>query len=95
MCYMGTKAVNVRELRQNLSLYLRRVIGGETLRVLQRGRPVAILGPLPERASAFDRLVAEGRATPPALDLIGLGVPPRVRTRRSVSAALEELRDES
>jgi prevent-host-death family protein len=38
--------VGVRELRQNLSVYLRRVRRGEKLEVTERGRPVAILQPL-------------------------------------------------
>ncbi|HXI18655.1 MAG TPA: type II toxin-antitoxin system prevent-host-death family antitoxin [Chloroflexota bacterium] len=43
----ASSIVGVRELRQNLSVYLRRVEAGETLRVTDRGRPVALLGPLP------------------------------------------------
>jgi prevent-host-death family protein len=31
--------VGVRELRQNLSVYLRRVARGESLEVTERGRP--------------------------------------------------------
>ena len=56
--------VGVRELRQNLSVYLRRVEKGETLEVTERGRLVARLGPAPTpEMSAIDRLIAEGRAT--------------------------------
>jgi prevent-host-death family protein len=73
MCYMGKPAatrsrrqasnrVGVRELRQNLSVYLDRVIGGETLEVSARGRPVAVLAPLPAPATTVERLVAAGRA---------------------------------
>lgn len=57
--------VGVAELRQNLSVYLRRVAAGERLIVTDRNRPVAELGPVRQRASALDRLVAEGRAIPP------------------------------
>ncbi|MGH8884449.1 MAG: type II toxin-antitoxin system Phd/YefM family antitoxin [Egibacteraceae bacterium] len=39
-----------RELRNNASGLLRRVEGGERLRVTVNGRPVAELGPLPSRA---------------------------------------------
>ena len=39
LCYM--ERVGVRELRQNLSVYLRRVGAGQTLEVTERGRPVA------------------------------------------------------
>ena len=57
--------VGVRELRQNLSVYLDRVKAGETLEVTERGEPVAELRPRPsERRSILDQLIAEGRATP-------------------------------
>ena len=58
--------VGVRELRQNLSIYLDRVKDGETLQVTEFGRVVALLTPLPsEKLSPFERMVREGRATPP------------------------------
>ena len=58
--------VGVRELRQNLSVYLDRVKDGETLRVTEFGRVVALLIPLPaEKLSPLDRMVREGRATAP------------------------------
>ena len=48
MCYMtDVDQVGVRELRQNLSVYLARIARGETLEVTDRGRAVAILAPLP------------------------------------------------
>lgn len=55
--------VGVRELRQNLSVYLRRVQRGESLVVTEHGRPVARLGPLPAGGDAIERMIAEGRAT--------------------------------
>ncbi|MEX2270128.1 MAG: type II toxin-antitoxin system prevent-host-death family antitoxin [Vicinamibacterales bacterium] len=58
------KSVGVRELRQNLSVYLERVKKGEALTVTDRGQEVAILRPMPKTNSLIDRLVAEGRATP-------------------------------
>jgi prevent-host-death family protein len=62
--------VGVRELRQNLSVYLERVTAGETLDVTEHGHPVARLGPRPsDDLTAIQRLVAEGRATPSAGDL--------------------------
>ena len=51
----------MRELRQNLSVYLRRVKDGESLEVTEHGHPVAVLAPLPEPLSTFDRMVADGR----------------------------------
>ena len=53
--------VGVRQLRQNLSVYLRRIQQGETLRVTDHGHPVALLTPLPQTDSeVLDRLEAQG-----------------------------------
>ncbi len=60
------RLVGVRELRQNLSVYLDRVKGGETLQVTEFNRVVALLVPLPaEKLSPLERMVREGRAIPP------------------------------
>lgn len=91
MCYMNR--VGVRELRQNLSVYLRRIADGETLEVTERGTPVALLSPLPGApGGAIARLAAQGRIVrmaiapretmPPPLDLPGV----------DLSAALDEQR---
>lgn len=55
--------MGVRELRQNLSVYLRRVQRGESLVVTEHGRPVARLTPLPVGTGALERLIEDGRAT--------------------------------
>ncbi len=63
--------VGVRELRQNLSVYLRRVKEGETLDVTEHGRVVAQLTPSQEpETGILERLVAEGRASPAKGDLL-------------------------
>jgi prevent-host-death family protein len=54
--------VGVRELRQNASAVLRRVIGGESVEVTERGRPVALIVPLPEPDDLIDRLITQGLA---------------------------------
>jgi prevent-host-death family protein len=51
--------VGVRELKQRLSEYLDRAERGEILRVTDRGRPKALLGPLPGRARV-EQGVSEG-----------------------------------
>lgn len=87
--------VGVRELRQNLSVYLRRVEAGETLEVTEHGHPVARLGPLPPvNLGVLDRLVAEGRATPGRGNLADLGLPPTLPPGPSLSDLLAHLRDE-
>lgn len=85
-------SVGVAELRQNLSLYLRRVSQGERLIVTDRNRPVAELGPAPTMGPALDRLIAEGKARPPKRrtgfpEPLEMGSDPEALTR-----ALEEVR---
>jgi prevent-host-death family protein len=95
MCYMsGVAAVGVRELRQNLSVYLRRVAAGETLRVTERGAPVALLAPLPERAGTLERLIVAGRATGPSGDLLDVAPVKIQGASLSLARALEEQRSE-
>lgn len=93
MCYV--ERVGVRELRQNLSVYLRRVEEGETLEVTDRGRPVAILAPRPEPNSVLARLRAEGRLTPATGRIEDLPPPIKVDDpdiSRKIREALDETR---
>ena len=86
--------VGVRELRQSLSVYLRRVAAGEVFQVTEHGKAVAVLAPLPAAATLLERLIATGRATAPRGDLLELGLPRGTRSSRRVSAALRDLRSE-
>lgn len=70
-----TAQVGIRELRQNLSVYLRRITQGERLEVTDRGRPVAVLVPVRAEMSSFERLVAEGRARMPVGHVLDLPPP--------------------
>jgi len=88
------KTVGVRELRQNLSIYLDRVKKGEALTVTEHGEAVAILRPLPHSSGLLDRIVADGRAAPPTRGLKDLPRPLRVKLDRRLSAILDEQRDE-
>jgi len=95
MCYMKSSTtgdVNVRDLRQNLSKYLVRVGRGERLRVLSRGRPVAVLAPLHDGEGPIARLVAEGRLTPARETMGSLGAPLPAQTGPGISDALDEQR---
>jgi prevent-host-death family protein len=66
--------VGVRELRQRASELLRRVEAGETIEVTDRGRPVAVLAPLPDH-SPIERLRATGDLVPSQHDLDDLADP--------------------
>jgi len=65
--------VGVRELRQDLSRYLRRVRRGERLVVTERGRPLAVLSPWAAAGDALDALIAEGRVRRGEGDLLQIG----------------------
>jgi prevent-host-death family protein len=84
--------VGVRELRQNLSRWLRRVEAGETFEVTERGEPVAILAPIPGASAALRRLAAEGRLAQLGGGLGELDPPPPGDA--SISDALDDLRGE-
>lgn len=74
MCYM--EAIGIRELRQNLSVYVNRVKDGETLQVTEHGRVVALLTPLPAKTmNVLERLVADGKAIAPTKSLRNLRLP--------------------
>ena len=92
MCYMARskqaeEPVGVRELRQNLSVYLARLSAGTVFRVTDRGRAVALLIPIPQHSSAVERLIASGRATAPKHDLLSVRRPTG-RPTSKVSRAL-------
>ncbi|MGH2529437.1 MAG: type II toxin-antitoxin system Phd/YefM family antitoxin [Actinomycetota bacterium] len=89
----GQAQVGVRELRQNLSVYLRRVKRGERLEVTERGRAVALLAPLSEASTPIEQLVSSGRASPPERDLLEI-LPPRGRISTRLSDALRAERAE-
>ncbi|HTE83140.1 MAG TPA: type II toxin-antitoxin system prevent-host-death family antitoxin [Dehalococcoidia bacterium] len=68
------KQISIRELRQQASAWLREVQSGQSFEVTDRGRPVALLSPLPG-GGELDRLVASGQVRPPKEDLLDLGPP--------------------
>jgi len=67
-------SVGVRELRQRASELLRRVEAGETIQVTDRGRPVALLAPLPE-SEPLEQLRAAGEVIPATATLADLPAP--------------------
>ncbi len=62
----------IRALKQNASKVVARAAAGEIVTVTDRGRPVALLTPIP--AGRLDALVAAGRARPAKRRLADLPV---------------------
>jgi prevent-host-death family protein len=86
--------VGVRELRQNLSVYLRLVKEGKILEVTERGKPVARLVPPSTGDVWFDAMIAAGKIRPATGDLSDLPPPEKVRPgEKPLSEILQEMRD--
>jgi prevent-host-death family protein len=60
--------VGIRELRQQASAVLRRVVAGEVIDVTEHGHPIARIVPI--RPGALAQLVLEGRASEGEGDLL-------------------------
>jgi prevent-host-death family protein len=85
------RRAGIRELRQNASALIRRVIAGETIEVTQRGRSLVRIVPIEDR-SVLDQLVAEGRASQAHGDLLDVQPTARIPGKRSLSEVLAGLR---
>lgn len=95
LCYMPKpNQVGVRELRQNLSVYLDRVKRGETLSVTEHNHIVAVLGPVRNAAHPLQALLASGSATPAHRPPSELPRPVRLKAGVSLSALVRELSDD-
>jgi prevent-host-death family protein len=85
-------SVGVRELRQRASELLRLVERGETVEITDRGRPVALLAPLPE-GSPLEAMRTAGEIDPASESIDDLPEPVRVAPGRELpSAVLARLR---
>ena len=84
-------SVGVRELRQRASELLRLVEQGETIQITDRGRPVAMLAPLPS-GSPLERLRAAGEVEEASGELDDLPPPLPSRGRELPSEVLARLR---
>lgn len=84
--------VGVRELKEHLSEYLRRVAAGEVIRVTDRGVPTAVISPV-GGGDPLRRGIDEGWIRP-ALSTDVLGATPRARATRRVLDVLREDRGE-
>ncbi|HEY5709494.1 MAG TPA: type II toxin-antitoxin system prevent-host-death family antitoxin [Solirubrobacterales bacterium] len=89
------REIGVRDLKANLSSVLRRVGNGERVRITRRGRHVAdLLPPETDPAEAqMQKLIAEGKVTPPSKPL-DRNPPPPIKSGRSASAIILAEREE-
>ena len=97
MCYIlcVMDRVGVRELRQNLSVYLRRVRRGEALEVTERGQPVAVLQPIASFDDVFTRLAAQQIPLRRGLgNLADLPAPAKVKLERPLSDLVDASRED-
>jgi prevent-host-death family protein len=87
-------SIGVRELRQYASRYLRLVEErGEAIQITDRGRPVALLTPLPKTQSRLEQLRASGRIRAAKGSWRDLGPPlPLAPGERPLSVILEDMR---
>ena len=86
--------VGIRDLRQRASELLRLVHLGETIQITDRGRPVAILGPLPD-SGMLDQLRATGDVTAATGDPDDLPEPITLpATTLTASSVLARLRED-
>ena len=89
------KTAPVTDLKNRLSHYLRLVARGESVTILDRGRPVAQLLRVDTEDAELDTLIAAGLARPPAAklpkDFLTRKLP---KPKTSVQRALLEDRDD-
>ena len=86
-------STGIRELKDNLSRYIRRTEAGERIAITAHGRVVAELVPpgttsRAGRRSRFDELVAEGVIRPPLEPGDPLEAWPHIRLARGIAAEL-------
>lgn len=79
--------VGIRELKAELSAWVRRAAAGEVVTVTDRGRPVAVLGPVVGQVD-LEAAAAEGWVQLPTTQ--GLGPVERQQASRSVAEVLDE-----
>lgn len=100
LCVMSQRPkperVGIRELRQNLSVYVKRIREeGRSYEVTERGEPVARLTPLEGQAtSRIQQMIAQGRITPASRKWEDIPPPIVLPAGRPVSEILLEMRDE-
>jgi prevent-host-death family protein len=87
-------SVGIRELRQRASELLRQVERGESIEITDRGRPVAVISPLPP-GSPYRRMLVEGEIARASRQTGGLPEPVALSPgQESASAVLARLRSD-
>lgn len=89
--HVDMERIGIRELKQNASAVVRRVVSGETMEITDRGRPVARIVPL-RFGSTAEQLIAEGRMTTPVGSKVEYAPLPPIPGRPLLSEALADLR---
>lgn len=87
-------AVGIRELKNRLSQYLKRVRAGERLVVTERGKPVAIISPPPVTPAdqRIEAMLREGVARWGGGKPRGARRPPRIKGPSVAQAVIEDRR---
>lgn len=88
MCYM--ESITHREMRNNSAELLRRVEAGESVIITNRGRPTAVISPVPRRT--LDELLELGEGRPAQSPLSGLRSISRGTSERAASQLLDDAR---
>lgn len=83
------KTVGIRELRQQASAVIARVVEGESVVISDRGRPVARLVPL--SPTRYETLRDQGRVRLPKSGIAAL---PQAKKAGHLTSTLADLRDE-
>jgi prevent-host-death family protein len=87
-------SVGIHELRQRASELLRQVERGESIEITDRGRPVAVISPLPP-GSPYRRMLVEGEIARASRETGELPEPlARSPGQESASAVLARLRSD-
>jgi antitoxin (DNA-binding transcriptional repressor) of toxin-antitoxin stability system len=88
------KAINVTELKANLSRYLRLASRGRRILVKDRDEPLAELGPPHDAPASWrDRLAREGRLRPGSQDWTALKIS-RLGSSVDLQALLRDVRED-
>jgi prevent-host-death family protein len=87
--------IGVRALRQNLSVYLRRVKAGQRLEVTERGVPVARLEPIVDESDPVARLDRQGRILRRGTGDLSKIRPLKLDLERPLSVVLDEMREDT